>query len=239
MRVPSPQASRAKLATPSEHKRPLRGRGAADTPARVHHCAMARSQRQQPDAQQQPHTQQGCRVERGRRHLWAGASGARVVNSRLPALSVAPKHRLRRRQSSEKKKLSSQPKRCSGEFTSQTSPAPIANSHCQIVNRAKGQNSPAPPRAHLAAWRWPCRSSSSSCARRATFADMERGHTAAAVTKTAPRSRMAPDRSARAHGHFLIWRVRRRPPHRHLPHVSRASASAPWHRARRALCLAS
>ena len=69
---------------------------------------------------------------------------------------------------------------------------------------------PVPPRAHLAAWRWPCRSSSSSCARRATFADMERGHTAAAVTKTAPRSRMAPDR-ARSRPRFDLD-VRRRPP---------------------------
>ena len=37
-----------------------------------------------------------------------------------------------------KKQPSCQPKRCSGEFTSQTSPAPTANSHCQIANRAKG-----------------------------------------------------------------------------------------------------
>ena len=70
---------------------------------------------------------------------------------------------------------------------------------------------PVPPRAHLAAWRWPCRSSSSSCARRATFADMERGHKAAAVTKTAPRSCMAPDR-ARSRPLFDL-EMRHRPPH--------------------------
>ena len=70
---------------------------------------------------------------------------------------------------------------------------------------------PVPPRARLAAWRWPCRSSSSSCARRATFADMERGHKAAAATKTAPRSCMAPDR-ARSRPLFDL-EMRHRPPH--------------------------
>ena len=34
-----------------------------------------------------------------------------------------------------------QPKRCSGDFTSQKSPASTANSHCQIANRAKDPHS--------------------------------------------------------------------------------------------------
>ena len=45
-------------------------------------------------------------------------------------------------------------------------------------------------------------SSSSSKARRTAFADVERGYTAAPFIKTAPRSRMAPDRTAR--GDVLI-----------------------------------
>ena len=41
------------------------------------------------------------------------------------------------RKKAKKTAPSSQPKRCSGDFTSQKSPAPIASSHCQIANRAK------------------------------------------------------------------------------------------------------
>ena len=84
---------------------------------------------------------------------------------------------------------------------------------------------PVPPRAHLAAWRWPCRSSSSSCARRATFADMERGHKAAAVTKTAPRSCMAPDR-ARSRPLFDLERSATAPPPATSPMTARLGERA-------------
>ena len=87
---------------------------------------------------------------------------------------------------------------------------------------------PVPPRAHLAAWRWPCRSSSSSCARRATFADMERGHTAAAVAQTAPSPRHMPTRQVAHAG-------RRRPACALLPlrHRLRGSDAASRPRGRR------